>query len=1594
MDKKKILSSLALAGVLTAGVLGANVNASTIDEYLKPVGVYKKLIEGKTVVPYVLKDKNTPVTVNDIKAEFEELELVNGIAVTDMNAKIKTGDTFTVKGIEYTAIIYGDVNKDGKISTIDASAVQKDVVGKQKLDSVQAEAGDVNNNGKITTMDALALQKYIVGKQSAVIDSLPAIEDTTAPVLNGITDGTTVYINLNDEEYSLPVVTATDDYDKEVKVVTTGELNKEKEGTYNITYTATDLAGNATSATLTVIVNGEGPVFEEGFDGKTIYTQLGNEEFVLPEVKATDLVDGEIIAIPEGNINVNEENTYEVIYTATDSMGNKATAKLTVVVDGTIPTAEVKYSTTVLTNEGVTVTIISNEPINALEGWTLSDDKLSMQKLYMENVEEKLMVSDLAGNKVEANISINNIDSIVDITEPVTYTPEKPTRGEVIATITANEELQEVEGWTLSADKKSMTKTYEENNIENVIVKDILGNELTVEVKVENIDKIAPTAEVQFDITELTESNVLVTLIASEELSEVLGTNTWTINEEDKTKATAIFSSNAAEDVTITDLAGNTAIIPVSVTNIDREAPIANIEYDITEATNKNIVATIKANEELQPVAGWVLAEDKKSMTKTYENNITEDVIIKDLLGHETTVTVTIANIDKQSPIVTGFNNGQKSYKQVMPQFTEGVATLQYEDEEQKLFATGTTISNENGYSDGNYILVVTDAVGNATTVEFTIDNKAPEINGNLEKVYLMKNATFDFASITATDNVDGFITPEIQIMYNGKAVNAIDTTGANDGEYILTYTATDEAGNTYSDTKVVVVDSKAAQLESLIPNESNSTKQVIIRVKFDEEMQELGNWYYEEGDKTVLLKTYKENGNETVEFKDLAGNITLVEVSINNIDSNAPSAFVNYSTNEATKNVIAVITSGEELQPVDGWTLSEDKKSMTKEYSSNTTETVTIMDLAGNTSNVEIKIDSISVTINGFTEGKNSYKTVTPVFSEGTATLQKGTETPKEFTSGTTISEEGTYKLVVSGVEGKNDTIIIFTIDSTAPEIEGLTEGKTRYKQVALSYNEGTGMLTKLDELGSEIVTKIFTSGTTMSEDGNYKLVVTDAAGNTSEVTFTIDNVAPKVELVAGEENKLVYTSDITPVLETQEDVIAVLTRDGQKVEAFELGVTTISENGNYVLTVEDDLGNTTIIEFTIDKKGPEVSGVENGKYYQTATPKFNEGKATLQKGNETPKDFTSGTTISEEGVYSLIVTNTLGNKTEIKFTIDRTKPVIKNVENNATYTTSITPATDDTDIESAVLTKNGEEIQGYELGVTTISEDGVYTLTVTDKAGNVSDMIIFTIDTQVVGAKVITSNNGEITKLDEVIVTIKADEELAQKEGWTLSEDKKSMTKAYSENITETVTICDKAGNTKNVEVVVSGIAKKVSDLSSLEQALLDENVKAIKLESNINANHSIIIPRSVTIFGEGYTITGKDLNGKWDNNGDNYVIKVYTGENANLVTLDNLKLTGANAGIQVNGSNVKLTGTIDLSGNIFGGIEVTKGQYATNKPNLDVTEATLVMNDENASIPFAWEDPAVEDSYIVHNNKLTSKEITEKNQTYYYLNSELAK
>ena len=97
-----------------------------------------------------------------------------------------------------------------------------------------------------------------------------------------------------------------------------------------------------------------------------------------------------------------------------------------------------------------------------------------------------VMAEDNLGNRATAVSEEINLDTKAPELE-ITYNPSEKTTQNVIVTIKANEEIQEIEGWTISADKRILTKEYDENMEETIIVKDMLGNETIAQISVQNI---------------------------------------------------------------------------------------------------------------------------------------------------------------------------------------------------------------------------------------------------------------------------------------------------------------------------------------------------------------------------------------------------------------------------------------------------------------------------------------------------------------------------------------------------------------------------------------------------------------------------------------------------------------------------------------------------------------------------------------------------------------------------------------------------------------------------------------------------------------------------------------------------------------------------------------------------------------------------------------------------------------------------------------------------------------------------------------------------------------------------------------------------
>lgn len=155
------------------------------------------------------------------------------------------------------------------------------------------------------------------------------------------------------------------------------------------------------------------------------------------------------------------------------------------------------------------------------------------------------------------------------------------------------------------------------------------------------------------------------------------------------------------------------------------------------------------------------------------------------------------------------------------------------------------------------------------------------------------------------------------------------------------------------------------------------------------------------------------------------------------------------------------------------------------------------------------------------------------------------------------------------------------------------------------------------------------------------------------------------------------------------------------------------------------------------------------------------------------------------------------------------------------------------------------------------------------------------------------------------------------------------------------------------------VSAKTIKVNNQAELKSAIEDSTVSTITLGSNIETTEKINITRSLTIDGNGHTMKyvgtfGKEASTDNTTWGGIYLLQVYNTE----ATIKDIKLTGGNAALLVNGSNVTFEGTIDVSGNGFGGIELGQGSGITRIPRLSLVNGAKIVNTtESENRPTLW-------------------------------------
>ena len=321
------------------------------------------------------------------------------------------------------------------------------------------------------------------------------LQTTLDEVLGILDDETSPEINIDDEALlSLDTqVIINDDNEFEVTLINgEEEVDFENEATLSdgaYTLTVADAAFNETSIKFTIDTKSPQFNIEDG---------LATNETI--NVVVEDLSFDKVVvynALTDTTTEVAEEFEISLdgVYTLTAYDKLERSTTITVTLDKTLP--EVLQITQVYEDEEdgrVKVTLVFSEeiqyPFDNLD-WTKANDT-EYFTYYYETQEVTINFKDLLENE-------NSYIFTADKTAPqitVTYSIEDITNQDITVTITSDEEIEELEGWT-KVDSVTYTKIYDQNTSEELTVKDLVGNSTSVDITIENIDKVTPVLTVK-----------------------------------------------------------------------------------------------------------------------------------------------------------------------------------------------------------------------------------------------------------------------------------------------------------------------------------------------------------------------------------------------------------------------------------------------------------------------------------------------------------------------------------------------------------------------------------------------------------------------------------------------------------------------------------------------------------------------------------------------------------------------------------------------------------------------------------------------------------------------------------------------------------------------------------------------------------------------------------------------------------------------------------------------------------------------------------------------------------------------------------------
>lgn len=325
-------------------------------------------------------------------------------------------------------------------------------------------------------------------------------------------------------------------------------------------------------------------------------------------------------------------------------------------IDTILPELNITASTTELTNNGVDILIEATDNID-IDYIVLPDGSITKEKNPKYTAKKdgvyKVKAVDISGNETEKQISLNNIDSENPILS-IEMSTTSWTNKDLTLNISAMSD-KGIKCITLPDGNKVENSTAKyvvnENGTYLISTESLGGNVTTEEIVINNIDREAPKVQIEPSTTKLTNKNVSISIVASDNsgINYIILPNGEKIEEA---KYNYSVATNGKYTFTIVDLAGNKSTKSIEIKNIDKNPPVIenkndviNIDYDTITLDLSSISSSSGIHKVILPNGEEIINPKEDKITYKVKYNDTYTFKIIDKAGNSTNVKIEASNL-------------------------------------------------------------------------------------------------------------------------------------------------------------------------------------------------------------------------------------------------------------------------------------------------------------------------------------------------------------------------------------------------------------------------------------------------------------------------------------------------------------------------------------------------------------------------------------------------------------------------------------------------------------------------------------------------------------------------------------------------------------------------------------------------------------------------------------------------------------------------------------------------------------------------------------------------------------------------------------